>query len=450
MAWSNSASLAIPMSNSEAVTGRADAFPVFFVKSHVALGAPVPWLAYPMDEEEDSDLMRLRRLAGVWRWCTCYLRPAYLQPANQSKQPPPSLYFNTSGMYPGLFNSSYVPSPFELAYIGDPVNLLGPWFFAAIFSLMLTGVILAQTYNYVEERPKDPILVRGLIYFSFLLSVAKSGSTLSITWRMFVKDFGNYLDVGMPTIDQKITTVWGSFMGIMVQAYFIHRGFVLSNNWYFLIATSVSALIGLIGSIIFCVIVFTLKGVPPPLYLHSANMMVIGTVIADALITGFTCWYLLKQRKMTAFSGTNTLIVRLITTSMQSAVPPLICAVFNLIFNSRSHATDNAWVLLFNIILPYFYVISLMFTINSRARLRTVGGSQSDGGANVYGLRSIPKPGRMPDPEHHTQVYVSTQTRTDHINSAERGDNPAHRRSVDDASSHISVGDKKRTLGDDF
>ena len=40
-------------------------------------------------------------------------------------------------------------------------------------------------------------------------------------------------------------------MGIMVQAYFIHRGFVLSNNWYFLIAASVSALIGLIGSIIF-------------------------------------------------------------------------------------------------------------------------------------------------------------------------------------------------------
>lgn len=55
----------------------------------------------------------------------------------------------------------------------------------------------------------------------------------------------------MPTADQKITTVWGSFMGVMVQAYFIHRGFVLSNNWYFLVAASVCALVGLIGSIIF-------------------------------------------------------------------------------------------------------------------------------------------------------------------------------------------------------
>lgn len=57
--------------------------------------------------------------------------------------------------------------------------------------------------------------------------------------------------VGIPTVHEKITTVWGSFIGVLVQAYFIHRGFVLSNNWYFLISTSACALLGLVGSIIF-------------------------------------------------------------------------------------------------------------------------------------------------------------------------------------------------------
>ncbi|CAE6510566.1 unnamed protein product [Rhizoctonia solani] len=370
-------------------------------------------------------------------------------------------------MYQGLFNGSYVPTPFELAYINDPVNLLGPWFCAVVFSLMLTGVILAQTYNYIEERPKDPFWVRLLIYTSFVLCIAKSASTLAITWRLFIKYFGDFLNVGTPAVDQKITTVWGSFMGLIVQAYFIHRGFILSRNWFFLIAASLAATIGFIGSIILCYVVFTLNGIPPPLYLQSANMMIIGTVVADALITAFTCWYLLNQRRQSSFASTNTLIVRLITTSMQSAVPPLICAICNLcdlqfgthilhfqvplasstpqIFNSRSHATDNAWVLCFNIILPYFYVI------NSRARLRTTGGSQS-GGANVYGMNSLPKATRNPDTTDRvgTQVYVTTQTRTDQINSAERGEVPNDRRSVDDSSSHISVGDKKRRLGDDF
>ncbi|KAG8733371.1 hypothetical protein FRC11_006793, partial [Ceratobasidium sp. 423] len=257
--------------------------------------------------------------------------------------------------------------------------------------------------------------------------------------------------VGTPAVDQKITTVWGSFMGLIVQTYFIHRGFILSHNWYFLVSASLAATIGFIGSIIFCYMVFTLNGIPPPLYLQSANMMIIGTVVADALITGFTCWYLLNQRRQSSFANTNTLIVRLITTSMQSAVPPLICAICNLIFNSRSNATDNAWVLCFNILLPYFYVVSLMFTINSRTRLRTAGGSQSDR-PNVYGMNSLPKTTRNPDTMDRaaTQVYVTTRTRTDQINSAERGEVPSDRRSVDDSSSHISVGDKKRRLGDDF
>ncbi|CAE7177376.1 unnamed protein product [Rhizoctonia solani] len=315
---------------------------------------------------------------------------------------------------------------------------------------MLTGVILAQTYNYVEERPKDPFWVRVLVYVSFVLSVAKSASTLAITWRMFIKHFGDFLNVGIPAVDQKITTVWGSFMGLIVQAYFIHRGFILSHNWYFLISASLASIIGFIGSVIFCYMVFTLTGgILPPLYLQSANMMVIGTVVADALITGFTCWYLLNQRRQSSFANTNTLIVRLVTTSMQSAVPPLICAICNLIFNSRSNATDNAWVLCFNVLLPYFYVVSLMFTINSRTRLRTGGGSQSER-ANVYGMNSLPKTTRNPDATDRgaTQVYVTTQTRTDQINSAERGEVPSDRRSVDDSSSHIS--DHKKRRLDDF
>ncbi|KAB5590757.1 hypothetical protein CTheo_5815 [Ceratobasidium theobromae] len=306
-------------------------------------------------------------------------------------------------MYQGLFNSSYIPSPFEMAYINDPDNLLGPWFFSVALSSLLMGMIITQVYHYIEEQAQDPFLVQTLVYFSFAMCM--------------VQRFGNYFLVGIPSTDQKITTVWGSFMGLLVQAYFIHRGFVLSRNWYFLILASMAALIGLIGSIILCVVVFTMTMRIPALYLQSANMMIIGTVIADAIITGFTCWYLLKQRQQSKFNSTNSLIIRLITISMQSAVPPLICAILNLIFNSHSDATSNAWVLLFNILLPYFYVTSLMFTLNSRSKLRHGGGSQGDKG-NVYGLHSIPKVTRVPEaPERGvTQIYITTQTRTDQIN----------------------------------
>ncbi|ELU37713.1 hypothetical protein AG1IA_08250 [Rhizoctonia solani AG-1 IA] len=269
------------------------------------------------------------------------------------------------------------------------------------------GVILAQTYNYVEERPKDPFLVQLLVYTSFVLCIGEPCwmfrcthpqvtmlSQVRLNSGNNVKHFGDFLNVGIPAVDQKITTVWGSFMGLIVQAYFIHRGFVLSRNWYFLIVASLASIIGRHK----CYVVFTLKGIPPPLYLQSANMMVIGTVVADALITGFTCWYLLNQRKQSSFASTNTLIIR---------ASSMLLASFTLqIFNSRSNATDNAW-------------------INSRAQLRTAGGSQSDR-ANVYGMHSLPKNTRNPEGTERsaTQVYVTTQTRTDQINV--RGVNEDH------------------------
>ncbi|KAF8750888.1 hypothetical protein RHS01_08874 [Rhizoctonia solani] len=369
-------------------------------------------------------------------------------------------------MYGGLFNSSYVPSPFELAYIHDPVNLLGPWFCAVVFSLMLTGVILAQTYNYVEERPKDPFLVQLLVYTSFVLCIGEPCwmfrcthpqvtmlSQVRLNSGNNVKHFGDFLNVGIPAVDQR-SPLCGDHSWVLLFRPISYTGGLFCRALVLLDRSVVGINHRFVGSIILCYVVFTLKGIPPPLYLQSANMMVIGTVVADALITGFTCWYLLNQRKQSSFATSTTLIVRLVTTSMQSAVSSphlMLLASFTLqIFNSRSNATDNAWVLCFNVLLPYFYVVSLMFTINSRARLRTAGGSQSDR-ANVYGMHSLPKNTRNPEGTERsaTQVYVTTQTRTDQINSAERGDIPSDRRSVD-SSSHVSVGDKKRRLGDDF
>ncbi|KAG8713520.1 hypothetical protein FRC08_013154 [Ceratobasidium sp. 394] len=91
-------------------------------------------------------------------------------------------------MYQGLFNSSYAPTHRELAYINDPVNMLGPWFCSVVFSLLLNGIILAQTYNYAEQQNKDPRPLRYLVYSTFLLCTAKSADTFSIT-------FGDYSGV---------------------------------------------------------------------------------------------------------------------------------------------------------------------------------------------------------------------------------------------------------------
>ncbi|KAG8734311.1 hypothetical protein FRC10_011770 [Ceratobasidium sp. 414] len=329
-------------------------------------------------------------------------------------------------MYQGLFNSSYVPTELELAYINDPI------------------------YNYAEQQNKDPPHLRFLVYFSFLLCTAKSADTFAIAvsflsklfsapylrpsreqWQMFVKQFGNYSSVrtsywlemerclvkcllqlaGDWTLDKKASIAWGSLIGLFVQSYFIYRTFMLSRSWCFLVIASLTALSGFVASIILSALAPYPIGYYALAYPVVAGIMVFGTVLADGLITGFTCFYFLKQSKMTVFSGTKELLARLTAVSMQSAVPPLICAILNLVFNFRFYEPDAPWAYLFNILMPYLYVISLLFTLNSRSNCWS-GGRIQNSESNTDGQGSAPlgpTDFRWIDQSEHraTEVHIS-------------------------------------------
>ncbi|KAG8766545.1 hypothetical protein FRC12_006804 [Ceratobasidium sp. 428] len=162
-------------------------------------------------------------------------------------------------------------------------------------------------------------------------------------------------------------------MGLLVQSYFIHRAFKLSKNWYFLVIASLFALSGPVASIVLTILISGPDGYDDVPYLAAASIMTAGTFVADGIITGFTCWYLLRRSRISQFTGTKDLIARLVTVSMQSAVLPFACAITNMVFNFRLYDQDSGWVILFNTLMPYFYVKSLLFTLNSRSRLKATG-----------------------------------------------------------------------------
>ncbi|KAG9087831.1 hypothetical protein FS749_002614 [Ceratobasidium sp. UAMH 11750] len=152
-------------------------------------------------------------------------------------------------------------------------------------------------------------------------------------------------------------------------------------------------------------------------YLLAANTMIIGTTVADGLITGFTCFYFLKQSRIARFSGTKELLARLIAVSMQSAAPPLICALIHLVFNFRFQEHDGIWVNFFNMLMPYLYVISLLFTLNSRPKYWAGGESRTPDEANTHGQRSIPlrsSDHQQTEQNEHcvTEVYISATNQT--------------------------------------
>ncbi|KAH7330594.1 hypothetical protein B0J17DRAFT_157354 [Rhizoctonia solani] len=299
--------------------------------------------------------------------------------------------------------------------------MLGPWLLASIFCLMMEGVLLCQVFNYAVGYPHDRILIRSLVAVSVLFCSFKAGHMIYISWDFFIAHFGNYLSASIATPSIKVTGLESSIIGAIIQAFFIHRTFVLSRNWIFLILTVPTLLLGLAGAFIMTIMVFDIKLIisNPTLLNAAANMMVSCVVICDVIITAFTCWYLLQAK--TGFAATNNLITRLLYTAIQSALPPTICAILNLYWNSR--AATTTWVNFFNSLMPFLYVCSMVFTLNSRASVSRAGTSngQSTGG-NAYELRSGSRhPTGAATREHETttrpEVYISRQTHVDAISS---------------------------------
>ncbi|CAE6341804.1 unnamed protein product [Rhizoctonia solani] len=320
--------------------------------------------------------------------------------------------------YPGFLNSNYKPISIELPYINNTAGMLGPWLLASIFCLMMEGILLCQTFNYAVGYPHDRLMLRLLVGVSVLFCSFKAGHMIYISWDFFIAHFGNYLSASIPTASVKLTGLESSIIGAMIQAFFIHRTFVLSRNWIFLVLTIPTLLLGLAGALILTILVFDLKlltknGV---LLNASANMMVSCVVICDVFITVFTCWYLLRAK--TGFTATNNLITRLLYTAIQSALPPTICAILNLYWNSR--AASTTWVNFFNSLMPFFYVCSMVFTLNSRASVSRSGTSYSTGG-NAYemrtGNRNPTGPASRDQETTRPEVYISRQTHVDAISS---------------------------------
>ncbi|CAE6481725.1 unnamed protein product [Rhizoctonia solani] len=321
--------------------------------------------------------------------------------------------------YPGFLNSSYTPLPGELTYINNPEAMLGPWLLASTFCLMMEGVLLSQAFNYATGFPNDRLMIRLLVAISVLFCSFKAGHMIYISWDLFVPHFGDYLSASVQSASIKVTGLESSIIGAMIQAFFIHRTFVLSRNWLFLFLTVSTLLLGLTGAFILTILVFNPKLLIIRLTLltASANMMVSCVVICDVFITAFTCWYLLRAK--TGFSATNNLITRLLYTAIQSALPPTICAILNLYWNSR--AATATWVNFFNSLMPFFYACSMVFTLNARASVSRAGTSGYSTGGNAYEMRTGSRhPTGAATQEHETtrpEVYISRQTHVDAISS---------------------------------
>ncbi|KAF7374045.1 hypothetical protein MSAN_00285200 [Mycena sanguinolenta] len=270
---------------------------------------------------------------------------------------------------------------------------LGSWLIGGCIDLVLMGVLCCQFVNYFRWYPQDSRRLQLAVAILCLLNLLKSGACFASLWIFLINHFGDinydlelsatgWWDTANPlmVLDFDFSRIHShpfnlrptqvAILDFYVQCYFCTRLWGVSKSWvvapifFFFICGLVSMGIG----------TYYIKILQHP---RVANWFAVhlGCVFAGDVILSTTTAYFLIRTKKTVFSNrTAELVGALISLTFQTAAPPAIIAMLNLIFSQLYHTNQPllGYVEIgFNQVLPKLYAISMMYTLNARRVLRS-------------------------------------------------------------------------------
>ncbi|KIJ43826.1 hypothetical protein M422DRAFT_779666 [Sphaerobolus stellatus SS14] len=232
--------------------------------------------------------------------------------------------------YPGLFNSSYTPGPYELLYLETYPNQPGGQFLGPLFTTLLQGISFIQYGDCFVQYHKEKRWTKWIVHSAFTLSVLKN---IYLVWYMyFVTRFGDWGDI------QSVANSSGIALstGIMVATLDMALGFQdpLNNR------TLVERGFAIVGP--------------------AANIHYAYGLSCDIIITSFSA-------QKSGFGQTDTLVYRLVRISVESAMTSTLVTLVTLSLSNK--ISDNQWFLLANIPFSHVYLVSLLYTVDARCGL---------------------------------------------------------------------------------
>jgi len=189
----------------------------------------------------------------------------------------------------------------------------------------------------------------------------KSAQAIAVVWVQNVANFANP-DVARTLVFaawwQVSVPLMTAITGFFVQAFFAFRFWMLTRRWYLLMPILAAMLLAITGAALSVVniVLGNVKAKVMWLLVH-----LISVFLADLMITVGT--YVTLKKSSTGFATTQSLVDRLMRMVFESALPPTILTLMDLIL-TQTLGTKLLWHLILNYPLSKAYIISLMYTLN--------------------------------------------------------------------------------------
>jgi hypothetical protein len=272
------------------------------------------------------------------------------------------------GNYGALFNATYVPNHLEAIYIKDPSRYLGPFFVTGLLSYFFLAIINMQVQHYYRTYKSDALFQKGHVGLMMFTVVAKSVQVFIALWKREAAEWGNYQQLTIIEEDSKFAGTTSSVVTIVVQAFFIHRCFRLSNhNYFFAIPAIVGVVLNISTALWMTAIMPTNFAIKSHEFDIASQIFPISCVVTDSIITLTTLYTLLRIRRKASSAKSLNMISRLVRLTLETAILPLVTSILDVCFTGQ---LNGPYVFGYVTMTPYLQAFSMMYTINLRTEIR--------------------------------------------------------------------------------
>ncbi|KAF8301476.1 hypothetical protein DL93DRAFT_502485 [Clavulina sp. PMI_390] len=239
----------------------------------------------------------------------------------------------------------------------DVSTVLGPFFLAQCFNWALYGVLLLQIYIYSIRFPKDLTYIKVLVYTTLILDSFFMACVTHSGWVVLVSAWGDVNVIHDLPWTWAMVPIGSGIVSCLVQLFFVFRIWKLSKKYTMPIIIAAITLAQCAFSIVTGGLTKGFKYIRDFL----PGFWLIGSILADILI----CVTLVRilWQSQTGFKDTDSVVLRLIRLSIESAAVPVFCAAIKL---ALIYSYQDNRHLVFCVVLGRLYSNSLLAMLNCR------------------------------------------------------------------------------------
>uniref|UniRef100_A0A0W0G955 DUF6534 domain-containing protein n=1 Tax=Moniliophthora roreri TaxID=221103 RepID=A0A0W0G955_MONRR len=280
----------------------------------------------------------------------------------------------------------------------------GPMLIGVFLNMILYGILIIQTLSYYQTYHRDATWIKLFVGYLFILETANSILDMCMMYQPLIQGFGSDTAVAnFPTLFMT-EPILMALIACPIQLFFAWRIQRITMSIWIPLLICLLALTSCGGGIWTGVMVGIVKTFARKPELHTpALVWFLTSCVADVLIT-LTLVRSLSQRK-TGFSSTDSVIDKIIRTTVQTGMITAICAIGDVAFFMSLPRT--ALNFLWDLTLSKLYANCLLSTLNARAALNelTKGNPSSNQNRNI-----IMDPAPTRETRRQTGRYTETRS----------------------------------------